>query len=92
VPAFALLGGIALYVVAHVGCGCTTHSVNRQRLLLAAVLVALWPLATVIAALATLAVINMLIWTMMVAYESSTYDDEVRYRLRHHLDLEPPTN
>jgi low temperature requirement protein LtrA len=89
VPAFALLGGTAIYLLAHVALRLrNAHSLNRQRFVLALVLFALWPLATQITALATLAVVNALIW-VMIAYEMTTYDDR-RYRLRHGLDVDPP--
>jgi low temperature requirement protein LtrA len=90
VPAFALLGGVAVYLLAHVALRLrNARTLNRQRLLVALVLGALVPLATTVGALATLAVVNVVIWAM-IAYETATYD-EVRYRLRHGLDLEPPS-
>jgi low temperature requirement protein LtrA len=89
VPAFGLLGGVAIYLLAHVTLRLrTAHTLNRQRLALAAVFFALLPLAREITALNTLIVVNVLLW-MMIAYETSTYDER-RYRLRHGLDLEPP--
>ena len=90
VPAFGLLGGVAIYLLAHVAMRWhNAHTLNRQRLLVALVLGALVPLATRLTALATLGIVNLLIW-VMIAYESATYDDR-RYRLRHGLDLEPPS-
>ena len=90
VPAFALLGGVAIYLLAHVALRLrNARTLNRQRLLVALVLGALVPLATTITALATLAVLNLVIWGM-IAYEMGTYDER-RYRLRHGLDIEPPT-
>ena len=90
VPAFALCGGIALYLLAHVALRLrNAHTLNRQRLLLAVILLALWPLANEITALATLAAVNVLIW-IMIAYETGTYDER-RYRLRHGLDIDPPS-
>jgi low temperature requirement protein LtrA len=89
VHAFALLGGTAIYLLAHVAMRLrNAHTVNRQRLLLAFVLFALMPVAVEIPALATLAAVNVLIWAM-IAYENSTYDER-RYRLRHGLEIEPP--
>jgi low temperature requirement protein LtrA len=89
VHAFALLGGVAIYLLAHVALRLrNAHSLNRQRLLLALLLFAICPLALEIPALATLAGVNVLLWTM-IAYEATTYDDR-RYRLRHGLELEPP--
>jgi low temperature requirement protein LtrA len=90
VPAFALLGGVAIYLLAHVALRLrNARTLNRQRLLVALVLGALVPLATTLAALATLAILNLLIW-VMIAYEMGTYDER-RYRLRHGLDIEPPS-
>jgi low temperature requirement protein LtrA len=89
VHAFALLGGVAIYLLAHVGLRLyNAHTLNRQRLLLALVLFALCPLALEVPALATLAGVNALIWAM-IAYETSVYDER-RYRLRHGLDVDPP--
>jgi low temperature requirement protein LtrA len=81
VPAFALLGGLALYLLGHV-CFRFRHirTINRQRLLLAVVLVILVPVATEIPALATLAIANLLIW-VMIAYETRLYG-EGRQQLR----------
>ena len=45
--AFALLGGVAIYLLAHVALRLrNAHTLNRQRLLVALVLGALVPLAT----------------------------------------------
>ena len=56
VPAVALLGGTAMYLVAHVAFRLrNVHRFSAQRLLCALVLVALIPVATELAALATLA-------------------------------------
>ena len=88
--AFGLLGGVAIYLLAHVALRLrNAHTLNRQRLLVALVLGALVPLATTLTALATLAIVNLLIW-VMIAYETATYDER-RYRLRHGLDIEPPS-
>jgi low temperature requirement protein LtrA len=90
VPAFALLGGVAIYLLAHVALRLrNARTLNRQRLLLALVLGALVAPATRMTALATLALLDVLIW-VMIAYETGTYDER-RYRLRHGLDIEPPS-
>ncbi|MCD6016592.1 MAG: low temperature requirement protein [Solirubrobacterales bacterium] len=87
VPAFALLGGVAIYLLAHVALRLrNAHSVNPQRLLLALVLIALWPLALEISALATVAGVNLLLWAMIM-YETTGYG-ESRYRLRHGLEID----
>ena len=63
VPAFALLGGLAIYLLAHVAFRYRQiHTINRQRALLAVVLFALIPVAVEIPALATVAVVNVLVW------------------------------
>ena len=86
---YALLGGVALYLLAHVALRWrNAHTLNRQRLILAVVLLALLPVATLVPSLAALAGLNVLIWTM-ITYEHHHYDER-RYRLRHGLDLEPP--
>jgi low temperature requirement protein LtrA len=88
--AFALLGGVAIYLLAHVALRLrNAHTINYQRLLLAVVLFALIPVATEIPALATLIGVNVLLWTM-IAYETARYDER-RYRLRHGLDPDPPS-
>ena len=81
VPAFALLGGVAIYLLGlasfrwrHV------HSLNRQRLGLAIVLLILVPVATEVPALLALAAVNTLIWAMIV-YETRLYG-EGRQRVR----------
>jgi low temperature requirement protein LtrA len=82
VPAFALLGGVALYLLGHVLFRYRhIHSINRQRLGLAIVLLILVPVAVEIPALVVVAVINVLLWTM-IAYETRLYG-EGRYRARH---------
>jgi low temperature requirement protein LtrA len=90
VPAFALLGGIALYLLAHVALRLrNAGSVNYRRLAMAALLLALWPLALEISALAMLAIVNVALWSL-IAYETRLYGD-TRYRLRHGLEVEVPS-
>jgi low temperature requirement protein LtrA len=75
VPAFALLGGLALYLIGHVSFRYRhIHTINRQRLLLALVLLILVPVATEVPALVALAVANLLIWAM-IAYETRSYGE-----------------
>ncbi len=75
VPAFALLGGLALYLLGHVVFRYRhVHTINRQRLLLSIVLLILVPVATQIPPLAALAVANALIWAM-IAYETRSYGE-----------------
>jgi len=81
VPAFALLGGLAAYLLGHVAFRYRhIHTVNRHRLLLAIVLFLLVPVATAVPALVALAVANLLIWAM-IAYETRNYG-EGRRRVR----------
>jgi low temperature requirement protein LtrA len=91
VPAFALLGGTALYLLAHVALRLrNAGTVNIERLVLAIVLVALVPVAVSIAAVWTLAIVNLLLWAM-ITFETVWVYDENRFRLRHDLDVEIPT-
>lgn len=81
VTAFALLGGIALYLLAHVALRLrNAHSVNWHRLGVAAVLLGAVPAVRDVPSLATLAGVAVLLW-IMVAYETSSYG-ESRTRLR----------
>ena len=67
VPDVALLGGVALYLLALVAFRYRhVHSINRRRLTLAIVLVALIPAALELPAMAMLAVIGVLVWTLIV--------------------------
>jgi low temperature requirement protein LtrA len=84
VPAVALLGGTAMYLVAHVAFRLrNVHRLSVQRLLCAAVLVALIPAADELAALATLAILAALLVALLV-YESIRFA-ELRDRLRHQV-------
>jgi low temperature requirement protein LtrA len=75
VPAFALLGGVAVYLLGLVAFRYRhVRSINRQRLGLAIVLLILIPVATAIPAVISLAIVVVLIWTM-IAYEHHGYDE-----------------
>jgi low temperature requirement protein LtrA len=81
VPAFALLGGLAIYLLGHVAFRYRhVHTINRQRLLLAIALLILVPPATAVPALLALAFANVLIWTM-IAYETRLYGEN-RHEVR----------
>jgi len=81
VPAFALLGGLAIYLFGHVAFRYRhVHSVNRQRLLLGIVLLVLVPVATEVPALVPVTIANLLIWAMIV-YETRLYG-EGRHEVR----------
>jgi len=82
VHAFALLGGVAIYLLGHVALRLrNAHTLNRQRFALALLLFGLIPLAMEVSALATVIGLDVLMWGM-IAYENSRYG-EGRYRLRH---------
>jgi low temperature requirement protein LtrA len=88
---FALLGGIAIYLLAHVVLRLrNARTVNVQRLLLALVLLALCPIDLNVPSLAALAGVNVLLWAVIVYETVKTYDER-RYRLRHGLPIEPPS-
>jgi low temperature requirement protein LtrA len=73
VPAFALLGGLATYLLGLVAFRYRhVHSINRERLGLAIVLLILIPVATAVPALISLAVAVVLIWAM-IGYEHRGY-------------------
>jgi low temperature requirement protein LtrA len=81
VPAFALLGGVAIYLLGLVAFRYRhVHSINRQRLGLAIVLLILVPVATEVPALVALAAANLLLWAMIV-YETRLYG-EGRHQVR----------
>ena len=81
VPAFALLGGLAGYLLAHVSFRYRhIHTINTRRAGLAVVLLALLPVATEIPSLATVAVVTALAW-LLVVIETRSYG-ESRRRVR----------
>jgi low temperature requirement protein LtrA len=86
VPAFALLGGVAVYLLGLVGFRYRhVHTINRRRLLLAIVLLILVPVATAVTALISLAAVVVLIWAMIVL-ELRGYDER-RDQLRHETSV-----
>jgi low temperature requirement protein LtrA len=87
VEAAALLGGAAIYLLAHVAFRLRNmHTLSVRRLLCAIVLLALLPAATSISALLTLGVLSALL-TALIAYEALRYSDS-RERIRHRLGRE----
>ena len=87
VPAFALLGGLALYLLAHVAFRLRNiHTLNPRRLALALAYLALLPLAVELPALATLAIAAAL-FCALIAYEAIRFA-EARDRVRHELASE----
>jgi low temperature requirement protein LtrA len=81
VPAFALLGGMAAYLLAHVSFRYRhIHTINARRATLAVILVAFLPVATEIPALATVAIVTALAW-LLIVIETRSYG-EGRDRVR----------
>ena len=81
VPAFALLGGLSVYLLGLIAFRLRhVRTLNRQKLLLAVLLLVLVPLATEIPSLVVLAIANLLIWAL-IAYETRLYG-EGRHRVR----------
>ncbi|HTZ86032.1 MAG TPA: low temperature requirement protein A [Solirubrobacteraceae bacterium] len=88
VPATALLGGAALYLLAHVAFRLrNVHTLSVRRLLCAGVLLALIPAAVRLPALTTLGILAGLL-AALIAYEAIRYA-ESRDRIRHQLAREP---
>jgi low temperature requirement protein LtrA len=91
VQAFAVLGGVAAYLLGHVVIRLRgAHTLNRQRLALAFVLFALLPAAVEVPALATLGGITVLLGGM-IAYETRRYG-EGRGRTRRKFAVEGATS
>lgn len=85
IPALALYGGIAAYLIAHVAFRYRNiHTINRQRLGLAIALLVLVPAITHIDAIYALAAATLAL-CVMITYETISYGDS-RRRLRHDLD------
>jgi low temperature requirement protein LtrA len=90
VHALALLGGTALYLLAHVALRLrTAGTINFQRLVLASLLLAAVPIAVHVASLVALGGMTAVLW-LLISYETLFVYDERRYRLRHGLDTEIP--
>jgi low temperature requirement protein LtrA len=86
VRAAALLGGVALYLLAHVALRLrNAHTLSRTRFGLAVALLLLIPVATTVPAFATVAALNVLLWAM-IAYETTRIYGDGRYRLRHGIE------
>jgi len=84
VPAVAALGGTAVYLLAHVAFRWrNVHRFNYARLACAAILLALIPVGVALPAVATLAIVAVVL-TTLIAYESIRFA-ELRDRLRRQL-------
>jgi len=91
VVAMAMMTGAAMYLLAHVAFRYrNVHTVNKPRLITAAVCLALIPATTELAALATLAILAG-VMVALVTYEALMYA-EARDRIRHQLSDEVVTN
>jgi low temperature requirement protein LtrA len=87
VPGVAMLGGTALYLVAHVAFRWrNVRRFSTPRVLCAVLLVALVPAAVELPALATLAILAAAL-ALLIAYEAVRFA-ELRDRLRHQLTRE----
>jgi low temperature requirement protein LtrA len=87
VPAAALLGGSSLYLLAHVAFRLRNlHTLNRQRLVCAVLLLVLIPAAVELPALATLSIVAVL-FSVLIAYETIRFA-AARDRIRHQLASE----
>jgi len=84
VPAAALLGGAAMYLLAHVAFRYRhIHTLNTRRLALAVLLVGFIAVAVEIAALITIGVLAVAL-AVLIAIETRSYGDR-RHRIRREL-------
>jgi low temperature requirement protein LtrA len=91
VIATAMLGGAALYLLAHVAVRyLNVHTVNRHRLACALLLVALIPVAVAIPALVTLAIVAVAL-AVLIGLEAIRFAGS-RARVRAQLAGEPATD
>jgi low temperature requirement protein LtrA len=89
VTAFAMLGGTALYLLGHVAHRLrNVHTVNKHRLACAVLALALIPLAVELPALATLAILAVVLW-VLIGLESIRFAGS-RERVRRELASEAP--
>ena len=87
VPAVAVLGGSSTYLLAHVAFRWRdVHTLSRQRLVCAVLLVLLLPAALALPALATASIIAAVLMAL-VAYKAIRFAD-ARDRIRHQLESE----
>jgi low temperature requirement protein LtrA len=85
VPAVAMLGGVSMYLLAHVAFRMrNVHSLNRPRLVSSVLVLGLIPLATEIPALATLAILGAGA-VALVLFETVRYAEK-REHIRHELE------
>jgi low temperature requirement protein LtrA len=88
ISAVALLGGTALYLLAHVAFRWRNmHTLSGRRLVCAVVLLALLPAGATLPALLTLGILTALL-VLLILYEALRYAD-AREHIRHELAREP---
>jgi low temperature requirement protein LtrA len=88
VTATALLGGAAMYLLAHVAFRMRNmHTLSTRRLAAAILLLALLPAGATLPALGTLGILAAVL-VALISYEALRYAD-VRDRVRHQLAREP---
>jgi low temperature requirement protein LtrA len=84
VPAAALVGGVAVYLLGHVAFRWRqVHSLSRQRLLAALASLLLYPVALAVPAIATLALV-LAVLCLLIVYEVTRFA-ESRARVRNEL-------
>jgi len=82
IPLLALYGGVIIYLLAHVAFRLrNVHSVNKQRVVTAVVLVGLVPLAWQLPALVSLGLLAAIL-VSLIGYESTVHA-EARHAVRH---------
>jgi low temperature requirement protein LtrA len=82
IPLFGLYGGVALYLLGHVGFRLrNVGSVNRQRAVTVVVLLALVPVAWQLPALASLGLLATVL-VVLIGYEATVHA-EARHAVRH---------
>ncbi|MBJ7455309.1 MAG: low temperature requirement protein A [Thermoleophilia bacterium] len=87
-PATALLGGAALYLLAHVAFRLrNVHTLNTPRLITAVVVVAFIPVAVSVPALVTVSALAAIL-VALITFETIRFA-EARDRIRHQLDHGP---
>jgi low temperature requirement protein LtrA len=88
--AFALVGGVAIYLLAHVAFRLRNiRTLNRQRLVVAIVLLASAPFADRPDALVTLSILTV-VMCLLITYEAIRFADG-RHVVRHATSAEPPS-
>jgi low temperature requirement protein LtrA len=87
VPDFALVGGLALYLLANVAFKYRAMKrLSVHRVVAAVVLLAVYPVGLEVTALATLAIVTVVLWSL-IAYEMVRFAD-VRDEVRHQPDAD----